>query len=395
MSGIPHSGIKLRAEFRSALVGALEKYQTPFYAYDLATIKSKVEGLKLAFPQARLMYAMKANPRLGILRRMKDWGVQVEAVSLGEVVRAYRAGYKPDEVLLNGPVKTPRQLEELKAIGVPAIGIDSEADFRRTARILPGAKVLLRVNPDLPISTHDHLATGRGDSKFGVLPQDVPALVKKIKVSDLELLGLHIHLGSSLQLAEDFLAGYGVLQELFQQVGPQPVLNLGGGFGLGFDAGQVADRAQKLARLFQAELWLEPGRFLVAEAGVLVTRSWGTKQTRRNYLLVDAGMMTLMRPMMYGAVHPVEPLYQGGEPQTFDLAGPVCESGDVLAKDVQLPTPNEGDAVAILEAGAYGSSMSSNYLDYPRPLELLFADGRFEILRRPQSFESLFAEEEG
>ena len=126
---------------------------------------------------------------------------------------------------------------------------------------------------------------------------------------------------------------------------------------------------------------------------MLLTRVWGTKRTRRNYLLVDAGMMTLLRPMLYGAQHPVIPLYEGPEVRAWDLAGPVCESGDVLARNVPLPTPKEGDALAILQAGAYGSSMSSNYLDHPRPLEILWNGAEWEVLRRPQSLEALLAEE--
>lgn len=382
-----------RPEFQQALREALPRFETPFYAYDLEVMRARAEALRRAFPEARLMYAMKANPRLGILRRFRAWGIGLEAVSLGEVRRAYRAGYTPEEVLLNGPVKTPAALEELRAMGVPTLGIDSLSDMERMARILPGAKVILRVNPDLPIATHDHLATGRGQSKFGILAAEVPASVERAKEAGLEFLGLHIHMGSALERLEDYRGGYRVLEELLDRIGPTQVLNLGGGFGLGFDPAGVSEAAQKLASRFGAELWLEPGRYLVAEAGVLITRIWGTKRTRRSFLLVDAGMMTLLRPMLYGAEHPVLPLYEGTDVQRWDLAGPVCESGDVLAKDVLLPTPREGEALAILQAGAYGSSMSSNYLDHPRPLEVLWTGVGWEVLRRPQSWEALIEEE--
>lgn len=393
MDATPFPSAPLRPEFQQALQEALQRYETPFYAYDLTRIHSRVKALRQSFPRARLLYAMKANPRLGILRRLRGWGVGLEAVSLGEVLRAYRAGYTPEEVLLNGPVKTPAMLEELKGAGLPILGVDSMADLERIARLLPGAKVILRVNPDLPIATHDHLATGRGESKFGILAAEVPASVRRAKQAGLEFLGLHLHLGSALESLEDFQEGYRVLEALYESIGPTQVLNLGGGFGLNFDPAQVSEAAQKLADTFGAQLWLEPGRYLVAEAGVLLTRVWGTKRTRRNYLLVDAGMMTLLRPMLYGAQHPVIPLYEGPEVQAWDLAGPVCESGDVLARNVPLPTPQEGDVLAILQAGAYGSSMSSNYLDHPRPLEILWNGAEWEVLRRPQSLEALLAEE--
>ncbi len=150
---------------------------------------------------------------------------------------------------------------------------------------------------------------------------------------------------------------------------------------------------EALARLHGAKVYLEPGRYLVAEAGVLVARIWGIKETRRRYLLLDAGMTSLLRPALYGARHPVLPLYEGGEEEVYDLAGPACESGDVLAREVRLPRPREGDALAILEAGAYGSSMALTYLDTPRPLELLWTGEGWEVLRPRESSEKLLGEE--
>lgn len=183
------------------------------------------------------------------------------------------------------------------------------------------------------------------------------------------------------------------MDELYRTHGPFEVMNLGGGFGLGLNLSELGPQATALAQKHNAELWLEPGRYLVAEAGVLVTRCWGTKRTRRNYLLIDAGMSQLIRPMLYGAIHPVEPLYHNPRQATYDLAGPACESGDVLARDVTLPEPKEGDLLAILQAGAYASSMSSNYLDTPRPLELLWTGRDWEVIRRRQSWEALLEDE--
>lgn len=383
----------LRPEFQAALQEASQFFETPFYAYDLETLRSRVARLQEAFPAAELFYAMKANPRLGILRRLLELSVNLEAVSLGETHRAYRAGFRKTEVLLNGPVKTPAALAELKEIGVPILGIDSLADAGNIAKYLPGSRAVLRVNPDLPVATHDHLATGRGESKFGVLPEEVGKALQVARKGGVDVMGLHIHLGSALSQPEDYHAGYEVVRKLYRAHGPFEVINLGGGFGLDLDPVSLAPSAKDLAAEFDAELWLEPGRYLIAEAGVLVTKIWGTKRTRRNFMLVDAGMMTLLRPMLYGAVHPVLPLYKGRRMGVWDLAGPVCESGDVLARDVRLPTPREGDALAILQAGAYGSSMSSNYLDYPRPLEVLWNGAEWEVLRRKQSWESLFADE--
>jgi len=383
----------LRPEFKEALRVAAQNFPTPFYAYDLPVVFERIDRLHKAFPGAEIFYAMKANPRLGLLRRLLERGIFVEAVSLGEVYRAYKAGFQRNEVLLNGPVKTPTMLEELGRMGLPILGLDSLADLRRTARMLPKARVLLRVNPDLPIATHDHLATGRGDSKFGLLPEEVGPTLELARRSRLEVLGLHIHLGSALEHPEDYQAGYAMMDNLYRAHGPFQVMNLGGGFGLGLDLGGLGAQAAALARQHGVELWLEPGRYLVAEAGVLVTRCWGVKRTRRNYLLIDAGMSQLIRPMLYGAVHPVEPLYKNPIKETYDLAGPACESGDVLARDITLPEPKEGDLLAILQGGAYASSMSSNYLDTPRPAELLWTGQGWEVIRREQTYEALLADE--
>lgn len=383
----------LRPEFKEALKEAAKNFQTPFYAYDLPVIFERIDRLHKAFPGGEVFYAMKANPRLGILRRLLEWGIFVEAVSLGEVYRAYKAGFQRNEVLLNGPVKTPAMLEELNRIGIPILGLDSLADLRRVTKLLSRARVVLRVNPDLPIITHDHLATGRGESKFGILPEEVGQALELARRSRLEVLGLHIHLGSALEHLEDYQAGYAVMDRLYSTHGPFQVMNLGGGFGLGLDLSELGEQATTLVRKHSAELWLEPGRYLVAEAGVLVTRTWGIKRTRRNYLLIDAGMSQLIRPMLYGAAHPVEPLYKNPLKETYDLAGPACESGDVLARDITLPEPKEGDLLAILQGGAYASSMSSNYLDTPRPAELLWTGQNWEVIRRQQTWEALLEDE--
>lgn len=381
--------------FQRALLEALDRYPTPFYAYDWGRVRAQLAHLRGAFPFARFFYALKANPRLGLLRRLRALGLGAEAVSLGEVLRAYRSGFGPDQVVWNGPVKTPEALTALKG-REPLVVLDSEGDVGRVARYLPGARVLLRVNPDLPVNTHGHLATGRGESQFGVLPEAVPGLMRTIREEGLTFLGLHLHLGSALSRVEDFLEGYGVLEALYPQVGPVAVLNLGGGFGLDLPLGALQEPLESLARLYGAQVWLEPGRYLVAEAGVLVSRVVGLKETRRRYVLLDAGMTSLIRPALYGARHPILPLYprEGREEGIFDLAGPACEAGDILEREVRLPVPQEGEALAILEAGAYGASMSLTYLDTPRPLELLWTGAGWEVLRTREPWERLWEGEE-
>lgn len=378
--------------FLEALKEAAHRFPTPFYAYDLPQVEREVALFREAFPGARLFYALKANPRLGLLRRLRALGLGVEAVSLGEVLRAYRAGFGPEEVVLNGPVKTP---EDLKALAERPLYVvlDSWPDLRRVARLLPGVRVLVRVNPGLEVATHAHLATARKESQFGFLPEEAPSALEEARALGLRPLGLHLHLGSHLDRPEDFLRGYRVLEGLRGAVGPLEVLDLGGGFGPVLDLKALAPEAARLSALYGAQLWLEPGRRLVAGAGVLVVRVWGEKRTGRPYLLLDGGMSVFLRPALYGARHPVLPLYEGEGEGVYDLAGPACEAGDVLAREVRLPRPEEGDALAFLWAGAYGGSMATPYLDTPAPLEVAWTGTGWEVLRPRGRLEALWAGE--
>ncbi len=383
----------LRPAFIEALKAFAPGQETPFFANDAVAINEAATRLLRAFGGVRFFYAMKANPHLGILRLLKKLGFAVEAVSVGEVLRAFRAGFSPDEVLMNGPVKTDAALRTLAEAGVPRLGIDSFADLERVARHLPGAEVLIRTNPDLPVRTHPSLATGRGDSQFGFMPEDLPRALARAKAAGLRVLGLHLHLGSSLGDARDFAEGYRRLYALASELGPFSVVDLGGGFGLDLEVERLAPLVEPFFQV-ASEVWLEPGRFLVARAGVLVARVWGTKQTRRRYLLLDAGMTQFLRPALYGATPPIVHLYEGQGEAVFDLVGPACESGDVIARDVRLPIPSEGDLILIGEAGAYGSAMSSNYLDTPRPAAYLFDGQCFRLLARAEEASELWKREE-
>lgn len=361
---------------------AAQKFATPFYLYDLNQIRAKAQYFQSAFAQARIFYALKANPNLAILRTIQELGIGAEAVSAGEVLRAYHAGFKPEEVVWNGPAK---KLAGFEPNDLPYLALDNFQDLARTAAHNPGARVLLRVNPDLPVATHASLATGHGNSQFGFLPEQVPAALKALLEAGLEPLGLSLHLGSNLEQTSDFQAGYALIGDLAQRYGPFPVIDLGGGFAPQLNLELLAQTAQAAAG--NSQIWLEPGRFLVAEAGVLVTQVMAIKETRRPYLILDAGMSIFIRPMLYGATHPVVPLYQGGDLKEFDLAGPGCESGDILARGVNLPVPQPGDFLAILQTGAYGAAMSSRYLDEPAPLEIAYLKD-FEVTRsrgKPES----------
>ncbi len=389
----------MRDEFRSHLLQAAHQFSTPLFAYDWLEIESRAQAIQSAFSSdetltCRAFYAMKANPNLGLLRRMLDrLGVGFEACSLGELERAVRTGASGRDIVLHGPGKLDASHARAFEIGATVM-LDSPSEVARVARNAPGAQVVVRVNPGLTVSTHDHLATGNASSKFGVPLDQVIETVRNAEHLGLEVLGLHMHIGSAIEDPNDYALALERVSDLSNAIGPRPVFDMGGGFGLQFDLKPLAQLGREAATRFQAkELWLEPGRWLVASSGVLLTTVVDVKSTARDFAVVDAGMSELIRPMLYGARHPVISLAPERPSVTLDLAGPACESGDVLAKDVTIPAPQVGDILAVLEAGAYGASMSSTYLTRPRPAEAILENNVWSLIRRRETWDELMATE--
>jgi diaminopimelate decarboxylase len=389
----------MREEFRSKLLEAAQTVGTPLYAYDWREIETRARAVLNAFSsdeslKCRVFYAMKANPNLNLLRRMRErLGLGFEACSGGELERAVRAGAPGTEIVLHGPGKLDRDHARALEIGA-TIMLDAPGEVERVARSAPGAHVMVRVNPGLTVHTHDHLATGNASSKFGVRVQDVPNMVHHAERAGLEVLGLHMHIGSAIEEPSDYAEALERVSNLASELGARPVFDMGGGFGLDFDLEPLAQLGREAAARFQArELWLEPGRWLVARAGVLLTTVLEVKETGRRFAAVDAGMSELIRPMLYDAKHAVISLAPERNVQTLDLAGPACESGDVLARDVSIPAPERGDVLTVLEAGAYGSSMSSTYLTRSRPAEVLLEDGVWKLIRRRETMDELLLTE--
>ncbi len=387
----------MRPEFKKQLKLAAQQFGTPLFAYDWAEIEARAKALQTAFGdlpkiKSRIFYAMKANPNLGLLSRMQQkLGLGFEVCSGGELERAIRVG--ASSIVMHGPGKLDADYVRAKTAGA-TIMLDATSEIPRVQKFAPAAKIVLRVNPGLKVSTHDHLATGNASSKFGVALEDVGQTVQAAERAGLEVLGLHMHIGSAIENPNDYSEALERLAALAKIVGSRPVFDMGGGFGLQFELAPLARLAMQAAQEFSAtELWLEPGRWLVATSGVLLASVLGTKNTARNFATLDAGMSELIRPMLYGAKHSVVSLAENPEMQVLDLAGPACESGDVLAHDVSLPAPMAGDVLAILETGAYGASMSSNYLTRPRPCEVLFENNAWVLLRRRETFTDIWAAE--
>ena len=366
---------------RHALQDAAQRFGTPLYLYDAEELDAALWRVQRAFGETRLFYAMKANPNLNLLRRYAAAGVGFECVSLGELLRAEAAGAGGERLILNGPAKSDAEYAAAARLGATIV-VDRAAEVML---LPPGSRVLVRVNPALSVSTHDHLATGSARSKFGLTPEQVPGTLAELRDAGHEVLGLHVHIGSAIERAEDFTAAFARVTALRPEVGELAVLDVGGGWSLDADLSGIAYEAHEAARVFGAELWVEPGRYLVAGAGWLLTRVVGTKRTGRNFCLVDAGMTEFLRPMLYGAAHPLYPLWDALATEVWDVAGPACESGDLLARGVALPTPQRGHLLLIGEAGAYGASMSSTYLSRPRPAEVLWDGGDWHLIRRRET----------
>lgn len=372
---------------------AADRFGTPLYAYSAPELDAALGRVRAAFGDARIWYAMKANPNLTLLRRMHSAGVSFECVSLGELRRAVKVGAGGHEILVNGPAKSDDEYRLGGELGATFI-----VDRTEEASLLPPrSTVLVRVNPGLEVSTHDHLATGAADSKFGVRPDQLPEVISALQSGGHTLRGLHLHIGSAIRDAGDFGAAFGRVSALAALTGTLEVLDVGGGWGLDADLHGIAAEARKAAAHFGAALWVEPGRSLVARSGVLLTRVMGHKATGRDFTLTDAGMTELLRPMLYGAQHGVRALWGSGTGGDVlsDLAGPACESGDLLGRDVVLPAGAvRGDLLALLDAGAYGAAMSSNYLTRPRPAEVLWDGSDWVVMRRRESVEDVWAAEE-
>lgn len=370
------------------LLEAAQTYGTPLYAYDLATLERQLHKVNQAFDgalgTAQKFYALKANPNLHLLRHIVGAGFGLECVSLGELERARHIGCTGEQILVNGPAKTPTEYLVGAELGATFI-VDRESELE----FLPaGSKCVLRVNPALDVSTHPHLATGAAHSKFGIPLERITQTLNTARAMGLEVRGLHLHIGSAIRDARDFAVAFDKVAQLAQSTGPLEVLDCGGGWDLDADLGGIAKVAFEAAHTFNAQLWLEPGRFLVAQCGVLLARVVGFKQTTQNFVLLDAGMTELLRPMLYGARHPVRVL---GKSESLEfaapvtLAGPACESGDLLGQDLHLPALEVGDIVALEQAGAYGAAMSSNYLTRGRPMEVLLAGGAWKVIRQRET----------
>ncbi len=389
------------------------RFGTPLYVYSQATMVERYARLRAAFGAgAHVCYAVKANSNLHLLRLFASLGAGFDLVSRGELRRLQAAGVPTRDAVMAGVAKDDDDIDEALTAGILLFNVESphelallDAAGARHGRRVP---VALRVNPDVDAQTHAHISTGKKENKFGVGLSALPAVVASVRRSPhLELAGYHVHLGSQLRAAQPYLDAFAKVEAFLDADAAHRdgvrFYDLGGGFGVGYGDANAALDVDALARVLLPSLAaraltpiLEPGRYLVADAGILVTRVLGTKAGgARDFVLVDGAMNDLLRPALYDAHHEVAPVRGGAAPaaRAVDVVGPVCESSDFLARDRRLPAVARGDLLAVFSAGAYGASMASNYNSRRRPAEVMVDGATARLIRRRERFEDLWAAE--
>lgn len=369
------------------------QHGTPVYVYSLDRIRERHARLQAALPQASVRYAVKANPSASVLRTLAQGGAGAEVITEGELGRAVAAGFSGDRIVVGGPAQDSGLRSAALRHGVGLVSLDSVSqweDWQAEPAGAGGPEFLVRINPALDPRTHEHLATGAGDSKFGMSTAEGAEVAAAVSASA-RFAGFHVHAGSQISDLRVFEAVLAVLEPLCSRF-PAEWLDIGGGYRVpGFPLSDYAALVSRFVEQHQFRLIIEPGRFLVADAGVLLTRVLHQKQGVLHHVIADAGMADMLRPALYGAQHPIRALSPEGsrEPLTVEVDGPLCENSDRLGRNVQLPPLTQGDLLAVEEAGAYGLTMASNYASSFRPAEVVVENGAFRLVRRRETLADL------
>ena len=383
---------------------------TPVHVYSAALIRERYRALDSAFAARphRLHYAIKANSTTAVVRELRSLGARADANSGGEIEVALRAGFSPDQIVFTGVGKTRAELERAIGLGVAAINAESPGEVDRIAAIAQAlgtvANVAVRVNPDVAAGAHPHISTGRATTKFGMSPRDAAGMLRDMaRRPVLRIAGLHVHIGSQITSTEPIVAAVQAIADLARMAADEGIrmqhLDIGGGLGIAYEPGQKVLSVEEYAsavlgvvRDTDLEVVLEPGRWIVAPAGVLVTQVVDLKERPGggSFVVVDAGMTDLIRPAFYGAYHGIEPVIRReGPPIRAEIVGPICETSDTLGQDRQLPPQQVGDLIAVHDTGAYGAVMASNYNRRPIAAEVMVDNGTFRIVRRRQTIDDM------
>jgi diaminopimelate decarboxylase len=400
-------------------VALAQQYGTPLYVTSEDRVCEQFQSYKRAlsarYPRVQVLFAAKANGNLAVMRALAQLGAGADIFSSGELHLALEAGMAPERLLFNGSSKTPADLELAVEKGV-RVSVDSLDELHQLDAAARAAgktvKIAFRVNPALEVPTHPKIATGLATSKFGIPHTEIPAAYRKaLACNNIQPVGIHCHIGSQILEVEPFVRAAEVMVRIAQELTTMGVklefIDLGGGLGIPFPHGpdpspSPEDYAAEDIPVFKAgleacgimpELWVEPGRSLVADSTILLTRVNSTKSAHKRFANVDAGFNLLVRPAMYDAYHEVIVANRADAPLTteYTVTGPICETGDILAPDRKLPELAAGDLIAVLDTGAYGFAMSSQYNSRPRCPEVLIKGTLAGLMRRGETVADIMA----
>jgi diaminopimelate decarboxylase len=393
-----------------------ETFDTPLYVISEKRIRENYNRLHNAlthnYQKIRIYYAAKANPNLSVLKILETEGSYLDAVSPGELFIALKAGFPPEQILFTGTSVRNDELKFLVDSNV-TVNVDSLSQLDRLLNMAVPSLLSVRANPEIGAGHHNHVITAGKHSKFGVWEEDALKAYETAKKAGVERFGIHMHVGSGVLDVEPFVLALEKLLSIAKRVRDQvgvefEFIDMGGGLGVPYkpedkelDLTLFSDTVLALFSrrideygLSKPFFCVEPGRYLVCDAGVLLTAVNTVKTTPfKKFVGVDAGFNTLIRPTMYGSHHYMLVANKLGSPEeeTYDVVGPICESGDALARDRRLPKIEEGDLLAVLNAGAYGFAMSSQYNARPRPAEVLVKNGKYTLVRERETFDDLLS----
>ena len=390
-----------------------KQYQTPYYVYDFDHISKQYNELKDAFKARKslISYAVKANSNLSVIKHLADMGAGADCVSIGEIRRAFKVGISKYKIIFSGVGKTDDEIKEALQLDILMINVESEAELKRVDIIAKQlnviARISIRVNPNVDPKTHPYISTGLHENKFGVDMDTAKRMyIFTAKSKNLEAVGIHCHIGSQLTHLEPIKEAIVIVANLVRNLKAALKIELkffdiGGGLAIVYDNEKLInthDYAQSvLEALFGLDITVvcEPGRFIVGNSGTLITKVLYEKiNGNKRFVIVDAAMNDLIRPSLYNAYHKIEVLNDNHEQSKCNVVGPICESGDFFAKDINLAQTQQNDLVAIHSVGAYAFSMSSNYNSRTKVAEIALQGTKHRLIRARETFEDLIRHEE-
>jgi diaminopimelate decarboxylase len=387
--------------------------QTPFYCYSEESIINQYDGLYSAFDMdIKIFYAMKANSNLSIIKLLLNKGSGIDVVSGGEIERAIIAGAKGKDIIYSGIGKTDEELNYAIESKVHCINVESQSELIRINDISKslGLKqnIAIRINPDVDAKTHIKITTGKAENKFGI-EYDYTESIYKIAadLKNINIAGISVHIGSQITSLKPFKKAYTIMYDIIKNLRSLghkiDHVDLGGGLGVSYTTEENIPTFKEYANLIQSifgnadiKVYIEPGRLLVANSGLLITKVTDVKTTtQKTFIIVDAAMNDFIRPTLYGSYHEILPVKNnlGTSNKVYDIVGPICETGDYFAKNRKMNSVKIGSVIAIKSVGAYGSVQSSNYNSRPQIAEILVKDDKYEIIRERVEVKDLIKQE--